>query len=253
MPRLRIVLVAIGGIGVAVLLVLGVHGLRPFGTEVHPYGDRAVAASLHQRTANVLASINFDQRGLDTLGEESILFIAALGAVVLLRRLRDEEEDEGATHQYGPEDVFDAVRLVGFVMLPVVVVIGLYVVGHGQVSPGGGFQGGVVLGTGIHMAYLAGDYATLERLRPTRLFDITDAIGAGAYACIALATVLSGAAVLTNGLPLGTFRDVFSGGTVPILNAAVGLEVASAVVLLLAKFLEQALAIHVDGEEASTS
>ncbi|WP_369394605.1 hypothetical protein AB5J72_49135 [Streptomyces sp. CG1] len=74
----------------AVVYTLACTGLPHFGTPTHPYGTRAAAASLRQRTANVVSSVNFDQRALDTLGEESILFASVLGTIVLLRHARDE-------------------------------------------------------------------------------------------------------------------------------------------------------------------
>lgn len=242
--RARLVVFALGALGVGWLLVAGFLGLPGFGAASHPYGDRAVAASLAHRTANTVASVTFDQRGTDTLGEEFILFAAALGAAVLLRRLRDE--DEGSDARYGPEDVFDAVRLTGYLLLPVVLLVAAYVVAHGHVSPGGGFQGGVVLATGVHLLYLAGDYPALERLRPLPVFDVGEAIGAGAFVVVGIAATLTGAAFLANVLPLGTLVGLGSAGTLPLLNVATGLEVGSGVVLVLARFLEQALVISAD-------
>ncbi|MGW2857726.1 hypothetical protein ACWDAZ_39900, partial [Streptomyces sp. NPDC001215] len=58
-----------------------------------------------------------------------------------------------------------------------------------------------------------------------------------------------GAGFLANTLlPYGTFNMLSSGGTVPLLNAAIGMEVACAVVVLLARFLDQAVEIE-DGHE----
>src|SRR4051794_35626617 len=134
-------LLAVGGIGTAVLLLLGLGGLPDLGDIPHPYGDRAVHAALGRHTANVISSVNFDQRAFDTLGEEFVLLAAAVAAVLLLRRFHNEEQD---AHDlgYGPQDVWSAARLVGFALLAPTVLVGLYVVAHGAVSPGGGFQGG---------------------------------------------------------------------------------------------------------------
>ncbi|MFF3644109.1 MnhB domain-containing protein [Streptomyces sp. NPDC002564] len=209
--------------------------LPPFGTAEHPYGARAVAASLDRHTANVIASVTFDQRGLDTLGEEALLFAAVLGAVVLLRRARDEH-----THDPEPVDVQPAIGLFGALSLPVTLLAGGYVVAHGQLTPGGGFQGGIVLATGLHLAYLAADYRVLKRVRPLAALHAADAIAAGAFVALGFTGLLAGAAYLENVLPLGTFGDLASGGLVPLLNAAVGVEVGSGIVVLLAHFLQQA-------------
>ncbi|MEU5312164.1 MnhB domain-containing protein [Streptomyces sp. NPDC021562] len=236
----RLWVLATGGAALAALLVAACFDLPGFGGTRHPYGDRAVRAALARHTANVVSSVNFDQRAYDTLGEMSILFAAVLGCVVLLRQNRDE-------HQARPEptDVAPPVRRYALLVLPVALVTGLYVIAHGQLSPGGGFQGGVVAATALHLLYLGADYGALERVRPIGLFEVTDSLAACSYLVLGLAGVLAGTAFLANTLlPYGTFNTLSSGGTVPLLNAAIGMEVASAVVVLLARFLDQAVEIE---------
>ncbi|MGQ4510846.1 MnhB domain-containing protein [Streptomyces sp. DW26H14] len=237
--RGRLWTLAVGALGVAALLVWACTGLPHFGQPHHPYGTRAVHASLARRTANVISSVNFDQRAFDTLGEESILFGAVLGTVVLLRQTRDER-----TVTPRPARVHPAVRRHALLLVPVTLVAGIYIVAHGQLSPGGGFQGGVVIATALHMLYIAVDYRALERIRPLALYEIADAAGEGAYLMLGIAGALAGTSFLANFVPLGTFNTLASGGTVPLLNAAIGVEVASAVVVLLARFLDQALEIE---------
>jgi multicomponent Na+:H+ antiporter subunit B len=239
-PRHRLWLVCVGGGGLAALLTAACLDLPGFGGDRHPYGDRAVRASLARRTANTIASVNFDQRAFDTLGEMTILFAAVLGCVVLLRQTRDE-------HRARPEpaDVAPPVRRYALLVLPVALLTGLYIVAHGQLSPGGGFQGGVVAATSLHLLYLGVDYRALERVRPLGRYEVGDALAASAYVVTGLAAVLAGTAFLANTLlPYGTFNTLSSGGTVPLLNAAIGMEVACAVVVLLAGFLDQAVEIE---------
>ncbi|MEU7428966.1 MnhB domain-containing protein [Streptomyces sp. NPDC040750] len=243
MTRLRLWLLAFGGAGLAALLVAGCLDLPHFGGRWHPYGERAVHASLDRHTANTIASVNFDQRAYDTLGEMSILFSAVLGCVVLLRQARGE-------HRARPEpaDVARPVRRYALLVLPVALVTGLYVIAHGQLSPGGGFQGGVVAATALHLLYLGADYRALERVRPLGVFETTDALAVCSYVVLGVASLLAGTAFLANTLlPYGTFDTLSSGGSVPLLNAAVGMEVASAVVVLLAGFLDQAVEIEEEG------
>lgn len=220
----------------AVVYTAACTGLPHFGTTMHPYASRAVAASLRRRTANAVSSVNFDQRALDTLGEESILFASVLGTIVLLRHARDEHAGRPSAGR-----VLPSTRLLGLVMLPLTLLTGAYIVAHGQLSPGGGFQGGVILATGLHMAYVAADYRVLKRVRPLAVLDVADALGAGAFAGLGLAGLIAGVAYLQNVLPLGTFGQLSSGGLVPLLNAAVGVEVGSGVIVLLASFLDQAV------------
>ncbi|WP_031480564.1 MnhB domain-containing protein [Streptomyces bicolor] len=238
--RLRLAVLAVGGTGLAALLVLACLDLPSFGGRWHPYGEAAVRASLDRHTANTVAFVNFDLRAHDTLGEMSILFAAVVGCVVLLRQARDEHREPPQ-----PSDVAPPVRRYALLVLPVALVVGLYVVAHGQLSPGGGFQGGVVAATALHLLYLGADYRALERVRPIGTYEVTDALGTCAYLVVGLAGVLAGTAFLANTLlPYGTFNTLSSGGTVPLLNAAIGMEVTSAVVVLLARFLDQAVEIE---------
>ncbi|NUR40252.1 MAG: sodium:proton antiporter [Streptomyces sp.] len=238
--RVRLWLVAVGGAGLAALLVAACLDLPAFGGDRHPYGDRAVRESLARHTANTISSVNFDQRAFDTLGEMTILFAAVLGCVVLLRQTRDE-------HRARPEaePVALPVRRYALVVLPVALLTGLYVVAHGQLSPGGGFQGGVVAATSLHLLYLGADYRALERIRPIGLYEVGDALAVSAYLVTGIAGLIGSVAFLANTLlPYGTFNTLSSAGTVPLLNAAVGMEVACAVVVLLAHFLDQAVEIE---------
>jgi len=188
----------------------------------------------------VVSSLNFDQRALDTLGEETILPGSVVGAASLLRTSRDERERlgdrEGRT--------LEATKLLGYLLLPLTLVAGLDVVAHGHLTPGGGFQGGVVLATGIHLLYVAGSYRALRRLRPLSWYQLSEAFAAGAFVVLGLIGLLLAGAFLLNVLPYGTYGDLFSSGTVLMLNVAVGAEVASGVVVLLAQFLGQALSVR---------
>jgi multicomponent Na+:H+ antiporter subunit B len=223
-PRGRLVVLLFGGTGLAVLFTLAALGLPGFGGTSHPYGQRTLPNAIARHTPNVISSINFDQRAFDTLGEELILMASALAAVVILRTVRAEQEDAAGEHAYGPAQVYDALRLTGYLLLPVTLMTGVYIVAHGYLSPGGGFQGGVILGSAIHLIYLSGDYPALARIRPIPVFEAGEALAAGAFVVLALGFA----------------------GQVTAMNAVVGLEVGCAVVLVLAKFFEQALLVRKD-------
>ena len=240
-PRVRLVLFLVAAAAVALLFVPAVLDLPAFGGTAHPYRDAAVAAGVAHATANIVSAVNYDQRALDTLGEETILLGSVIGAVALLRPSAEEREQTVVPRGEGP---LEAVRLVGHLLLPVTLLIGVDLVVHGGLTPGGGFQGGVVLGTAVHLLYLAGQYPALQRLRPVPLFDAGEAVGTGAFVALGLAGIAVGAAFLANVLPIGTFGSLLSGGTVPLLSAAVGIEVASGVIVLLAGFFEQALRVQ---------
>jgi multicomponent Na+:H+ antiporter subunit B len=238
-------MIVIAGGGVAAAMILAFLVMPAFGGKAHPYRDHAVAAGVAHNTSNVVSSVNFDQRGFDTLGEESILLASVIGVAMLLRPADDETEQR----ELSPGGVLDATRLGGYVLLPVTAIIGFDVIAHGHLTPGGGFQGGVVLGTGLHLLYVAGRYRALERIRPLGAFEWGEALGAGAFACLGIAGIAAAGAFLANVIPTGNFGDLYSSGTVAVLNGAVGIEVASGTMVLLAKFLEQAIKIRVASEK----
>lgn len=216
-----------------------------FGTHLHPYRTRAVAAAIAHHTANVVSSVNFDQRALDTLIEETIMLASILGAVVLLRPAAGEEErrvpDMGR--------ILDSTRLIGYVVLPFTIVIGLDIVVHGHLTPGGGFQGGVVLATGVHLLYVAGSFRAIERVRPLLIYRLLEAAGAAGFVVLGLAGMVISGGFLTNAVAQGRFAQLFSAGTVPLLNGLVGVEIAAGVVVLLAAFLDQEILVRLDRDE----
>jgi multicomponent Na+:H+ antiporter subunit B len=242
--RARLVL-GLGSLaGLAALLVWAVGGLPDFGHPRGPYADLAPRIVLNERhVANAVTGVNFDLRGFDTLGEELILFVAALGATVLLRAQRTErgvEAAEAAEERRGPGTP-DALRALGAVLVGPMVLLGVYIVVHGALTPGGGFQGGVILAGALLLVYTAGQVAAVERVRPVSLVEVADAAGAAAYTLVALSGLVFGVAVMDNVLPTGTTGSLLSGGIVPVLSIAVGVEVTAGITLILSEFVDQML------------
>lgn len=228
-----------GALGLAVVLWLGLAELPSFGHDHHPYRDLAVRAALSRGTANAVASVNFDLRALDTFGEETILLGSVTGVMALLRPAVMERE----YHPAGRQAALEATRLVGYLLLPVTFALGVDLVVHGHLTPGGGFQGGVVLAAGLHLLYITGSFRALDRLRPVNVFDVAEALGAAGFAVLGVLGLVTGGGFLANLLPTGTLGALVSGGSVPLLNAAVGLAVASGMTVLLAQFLAQEITV----------
>src|SRR5207248_1328541 len=79
----------------------------------------------------------------------------------------------------------------------------LYVVAFGYLTPGGGFQGGVVVALGLLLVYLAADHRSYRALTPTKVVDVFEGGGAAAFVALALGVLAGGLAFQQNFLPLG--------------------------------------------------
>jgi multicomponent Na+:H+ antiporter subunit B len=237
--RARLGLFAVSASGLAALLLWAMAGLPDFGHYRGPYGFLLNAAAPDERhVTNVVAAVVFDYRGFDTLGEEFILFASVMGVALLLRDVR-EGEGKSRDAMRG-----DAVKLVGIGFAAILFLTGLFVVAHGYLTPGGGFQGGVVVASAFVLVYLAGEYGAYRRLTPTAGLDLLEGSGAGGYAVVGVVSLLLGSAFLHNFGPLGTSGTLAAGGSIPFLNVASALEVAAAFVLIFTEFLEELSAIR---------
>jgi multicomponent Na+:H+ antiporter subunit B len=229
----------------------GLLGLAWFGHYPGPYGDVLLAVAPTQRhILNIVTAVNFDYRALDTLGEEFILFAAVAGVGLLLRQEREseakpgkdaegeDEADEAASKGVTALKATEAVRVFGLGLIGIILLFGLYIVLMAHLSVGGGFQGGVILATVWLLVYLTGGGDLFERVSPKKGVAAIDAVGAGGYVVVGLAALFSGAAFLENVLPLGKTGSLLSAGAIPIINFAVGIEVAAGFVMLLGDFIK---------------
>jgi multicomponent Na+:H+ antiporter subunit B len=213
--------------------------LPAWGDYRGPYGDYISHLAVYERHAtDAVNAINYDYRGFDTLGEENILFAAVLGVTMLLRR-----DPSTKTRSLG--QVEDQVKMsvtIRAIALPAILlttVFGFYIGLHGQLTPGGGFQAGVILATVPLLIYIAENTEAFRRITSHIAVELLDALGAASYALIGLSPLLFGLPLLTNILPLGTTGDVFSAGTIALISACVGVEVTAAFLLVAFTYLEE--------------
>jgi multicomponent Na+:H+ antiporter subunit B len=168
------------------------------------------------------------------MGEEFILFAAVVGVVLLLRGEEKEEVDETVGS--------DAVRVIGTLMVGGGILISLWLIAFGFVTPGGGFQGGVALAGATAMLFLAAGYRSFRPFANESVLDPIEGIGAGGYVVIGLAGLLSGGAFLQNVLGPGVPGTLWSGGSAALVNWCTAAEVAAANLVLLSVFLDEYLA-----------
>jgi multicomponent Na+:H+ antiporter subunit B len=241
--RARLALFLCAGPGLAAVLILGFRHLPSFGDYHGVYGLVVNGLELEERHAtDMVTALNFDLRAFDTLGEEFLLFAAVTGVALLLRELRGEDEEplsDAGRHRF--TQASDALRAFTLLLLMLLVTLGVYVVLHGALTPGGGFQGGIVVAAGPIAALLAGRYLALKRLAPASALEALEATGAAGYALLGLGGLVFASVYLENFLPLGIPGHLLSSGFMPLNSIAVGLEVTGAFLLTWSEFLDQAL------------
>jgi multicomponent Na+:H+ antiporter subunit B len=233
--RTRVLLLVPALLGLGALFAWAIAGLPAFGDYRGPYGfvlNRIVVPLRH--TTNVVMGTNFDVRGVDTMGEEFILYASVVGVTLLLRDETRSRQAERRTRRLGN----DAVRLLGVVMIGGGLLIGLWLMAFGYITPGGGFQGGVVAAGAIVLLYLVGSHRDYRPFRDERVLDPLEGVGAGGYVVVGLAALVSGTAFLTNLFGFGTTGTLLSSGSIALLNWASAIAVTFAMLLLFAEFLE---------------
>lgn len=108
-----------------------------------------------------------------------------------------------------------------------------------------------MLATAPLLVYLSGSLEEFERVTSPEVIEAAEAVAAGGFALLGVAGLLAGADYLQNILPFGQTGQVFSSGTILLISALTGLEVAAGFVLALREFLEHALTSA--GDVGSTS
>jgi multicomponent Na+:H+ antiporter subunit B len=242
---LRLVVFGVGLLGLGFLLVWGVADMPSFGHYAGPYGDIVSKLVEPQRhMANAVTAIVFDYRGFDTMGEELLLFAAASGVALVLRSTR--ERDTISVVDAVRSDALNGVGVLGAIAT---LLLSLYVISHGFISPGGGFQGGVVAASAIAFVFLTGEYHAYARLSSPRLAEPLESFGAGAYVALGLIALGFGLAFMENFLPFGITGRLKSGGSASLVNWASALAVAGGFLVIFAEYLEENMAARYRRDE----
>jgi len=187
--------------------------------QIKPVKDTYLQQTVQElKVANTVTSIVVNFRGFDTLGEVTVLFLAvtALGSILYKKR-----------HHTGERSVlFSASSIVtagSKLLFPAIVVLGAYVFIHGHLTPGGGFQGGVIIATGFLLMLLAYENYSVSHTA----LSIVESLAGITFAGVGLLGFINGGTFLENFLPTGVLNNLFSGGIIPIIYIAVGFKVAA--------------------------
>lgn len=177
---------------------------------------------------NVVTSVVVTYRGLDTLGEVAVLFLAASGTGLLIGRLSGGVETGGHTGDHEKVDAAnegsEILQTAGSFLMPMLVLFGTYIFIHGHVTPGGGFQGGVVIASAFLLTFLAHPTGHVRH----GLLSLVESLSGASYVVLGLLGLVLGAGFLDNRiLPLGEVGSLLSAGAIPIIYSLIGLKVGS--------------------------
>jgi multicomponent Na+:H+ antiporter subunit B len=172
---------------------------------------------------NLITAILVTYRGLDTLGEVTVLFLAAAIVGLVLARVRSSgSADDGAAAAAPP--VGELLETGKNLLVPLILLLGVYVIANGHLTPGGGFQGGAILASAILLMLLTHPMRRFSHRLIARLESVSGLVFVGMGV---LGIFLAGGFLDNRILPLGTLGEMFSAGAIPIIYAFVGLKVGA--------------------------
>ncbi|MGN0995442.1 MAG: hydrogen gas-evolving membrane-bound hydrogenase subunit E [Candidatus Ventricola sp.] len=232
------------------LLLYTVTTLPSFGSPEHPINNevsaRYIEKGLQETGAvNIVTGMILDYRAFDTLGESSVLFTAAMVVLFLLRRdknshkysqlAQDMHDNPHSDTYYEPKnDVI--LQKTAFILVPIVMLLGVYVVLNGHLSPGGGFSGGAIMGAGLILYVTAFGFDKTRRFFTYKTYQRIVLVALLTYALSKCYSFYTGANGIHSAIPLGTPGAILSSGLILVLNICVGFIVACTMYCFYAVF-----------------
>lgn len=170
--------------------------------------------------ANIVTAIIVTYRGLDTLGEVTVLFLtAAIVGLVLAKR------DQILPKHHHNKPVAGELLVTGtHLLIPLILLLGIYVFANGHVTPGGGFQGGAILASAMLLQLLSNPMRRFSH----RLITVVESVSGLLFVLIGVMGLVLGSGFLDNRiLPVGEFGSLFSAGAIPLIYSLIGLKVGA--------------------------
>ncbi|KTC92628.1 MnhB domain-containing protein [Legionella cincinnatiensis] len=239
-------------LGFFIFLIPGILTLLPFGQNQSEYARIVLTQeSAKIKATNIVTAVAFDYRGFDSFIEAIILFTSVVG-IILVLRVGKKERKEISKHinsKKQPPKISPAIEFFGLVFIGYIAFFGFYMVLHAPLSPGGGFQGGVIISSALLLIYLAGSY--FEFIQRLSLYVISLVESLGLISLILLGSIpfLEGNNFFYNFLPKGTLGNILSSGTILPFNLFVGITVMASIIQILNEFLEQVVIIRKKSKE----
>ena len=219
-----------------VMLLAAVSGLPTFGNPGNPVNNVGAARDIEnglQETGavNIVTGMILDYRAFDTLGESHVLFIATCTVLILLRLDKSKKGSHGIGYEAEEDRIYEPkndviLQTVARILVPPIVIFGIYVILGGHLGPGGGFSGGAVIGAGLILYVNAFGFAKTERFFHEKTYKRLSFCALACYALAKSYSFYTGANHIESMIPLGTPGAILSSGLILILNICVGLVVA---------------------------
>ncbi len=215
------------------MLLMAISQLPSIGAAERPVNNevsrRYIEDGLQETgSVNIVTGMILDYRAFDTLGESHVLFIATCTVLILLRidkNKKKELEDEQNDSVYEPQnDVI--LQTVARILVPTIVIFGIYVILCGHLGPGGGFSGGAIIGAGLILYLNAFGFKKTERFFTAKTYKKLSFCALACYSLSKCYSFYTGANHIESVIPLGTPGAILSSGLILILNICVGIVVA---------------------------
>ncbi len=217
------------------LLIYASQDLPHFGTpdapvHTHPLAERYIVTSAEEiNIPNAVTSVLASYRGYDTFGEVVVIFTAGVAVLMLLGHATPMRKQDAAAPMRDQQLVL---RVIAKLLIPFIMLFGLYVQFHGKYSPGGGFQAGVIIAAGVILYALVFGLDPARRGVPMSALRPLVALGVLLYGGVGVATLLLGGAFLDYNVlaPSAPTTGQYYG--ILLVEIGVGITVTAAMIML---------------------
>jgi multicomponent Na+:H+ antiporter subunit B len=222
---------------IGLILVILCGAVLLYATKDFPaWGDPSSPANTHlsphyiqhaleeTEVSNLVTAVLADYRGYDTMFETVVIFAAGLACFLLLRAFSAPRKEgwyvrhiptgvvihfkkrpsipqsrafERLDTQWVPHDLI--IKTLSRILVPFIQLFSLYVVAHGDFSPGGGFQGGVMFGATLVLMAISFDLRTALSKVGEKFLALLAASGVIVYGGIGVVCMLLGGEFLDYG------------------------------------------------------
>jgi multicomponent Na+:H+ antiporter subunit B len=193
----------------------------------NPYLSRATTDT---GATNLVAGIYLDYRLYDSLFELLVFSVAVLGVRFYLGTTRQSPNTKAI-----PES--QAVRASADLLFSPILLIGVYLILFGHLSPGGGFSGGAVAGTGLLLCAVALGAETVARRFHSTQLELFEWGALFVVLLLVLIPLIFGLSPFTDLLPRGAPGELLSGGTLLIYNVLIGIKVFVGTWVVISTFI----------------